>query len=156
MRPEDLLPPEKAAEWPPLYGRALSDGAFRVEYSLADGRTLELAFNPIFVDGQNAGVSVFSKDITGQKAAKDSNRLLASIVESSDDALFAVRADGTIASWNRGAELLYGYTAAEVIGENGGILAPPNLLADFGEKFEALIHGRSICQLDTLARQRGR
>jgi diguanylate cyclase (GGDEF)-like protein/PAS domain S-box-containing protein len=154
MRPEDLLPPEKAAEWPPLYGRALSEGAFRVEYSLADGRTLELVFNPIFVDGQNAGVSVFGKDITGQKAAKDSNRLLASIVESSDDALFAVKLDGTIASWNRGAELLYGYSAAEVIGETSNILVPPDLIEDFREKYEALMTGRSLFQLDTLARHK--
>ena len=45
MRAEDLLPPARAALWAPLYDRALSEGPFRAEYSLADGRTLELAYN---------------------------------------------------------------------------------------------------------------
>jgi PAS domain S-box-containing protein len=70
MRLEDLLPPARAALWTPLYERALSEGAFRVEYSLADGRTLELAFNRIVQDGETTGISVFGKDITERKTAE--------------------------------------------------------------------------------------
>jgi len=72
--PADFLPPDKAACWPVFYDRALSEGPFRTEYSLVDGRTLELSFNPILVDGKAAGVSVFGKDITEQKLAHDSLR----------------------------------------------------------------------------------
>jgi PAS domain-containing protein len=64
MRPEQLLPPELAANWPPLYERALSQGPFRCEYSFVNGHILELSLNPIVVDGKTTGISVFGKDIT--------------------------------------------------------------------------------------------
>jgi PAS domain S-box-containing protein len=67
MRPEELLSPARAALWPPLFERALSEGPFRAEYSLPDGRTLELAFNRIVQDGETTGISVFGKDITERK-----------------------------------------------------------------------------------------
>src|SRR5258708_11243163 len=61
---------------------------------------------------------------------------LAAIVESSDDAILAKDLDGTIISWNSGAERLFGYTAAEAIGQAVAMLVPadradeePNILA---------------------------
>src|ERR1019366_9666596 len=74
MRPEDLLPPERAALWPPLFQSALSEGPFQAEYSLIDGRTLEVAFNRIVQDGETTGISVFGKDITERKAAAEALR----------------------------------------------------------------------------------
>ena len=74
MRPQDLLPPERAALWPPLYERALKEGPFRGEYSLADDRILELSLNPIIVDGKATGVSVFGKDISERKRSEQALR----------------------------------------------------------------------------------
>jgi hypothetical protein len=54
MRPQDLLTPDRAALWAPLFQRALAEGSYRVEYPLQNGRTLELAFNPIIVDGRTS------------------------------------------------------------------------------------------------------
>jgi PAS domain S-box-containing protein len=51
---------------------------------------------------------------------------LASIVESSDDAIVTISLDATITSWNPGAERLYGYTAEEAIGKRTFMLIPPN------------------------------
>ena len=70
MRPEDMFLLERAAPWPQLFKRALSEGPFRIEHSLLDGHTLEMAFNPIIADGEATGVSVFGKDITERKAAE--------------------------------------------------------------------------------------
>src|ERR1035437_252732 len=70
MRPKDFVPPERAGLLPPFYERVLAEGSFRVEFPLADGRILELAFNPIIVDGETTGVSVFGKDITERKLSK--------------------------------------------------------------------------------------
>ncbi len=67
MNPALLLPPEKAAAWPQFYQRALTQGAFRAEHTLLDGRIYEMSVNPIFVDGNATGVSVYGRDITARK-----------------------------------------------------------------------------------------
>jgi diguanylate cyclase (GGDEF)-like protein/PAS domain S-box-containing protein len=63
-RPQDLLPPERAAIWPPLFHRALTEGPFRTEIPFPNDRILEMSFNPIVVNGKPAGLSVFGKDVT--------------------------------------------------------------------------------------------
>ena len=70
MKAEDYLPPSRSVLWTPLYTRALREGPFKADYPLADGRLLELAFNPIVVDGKKTGVSVFGKDITERKRSE--------------------------------------------------------------------------------------
>jgi PAS domain S-box-containing protein len=57
--------------------------------------------------------------------SKEQFRWLASIVESSDDAIVSKSLDGVIKSWNKGAEQLFGYSAEEVIGKSITILSPP-------------------------------
>ena len=53
-------------------------------------------------------------------------RYLASLVESSDDAIIGKTLDGTIISWNAGAQRLYGYSAGEAIGRSIAMLFPPH------------------------------
>jgi len=66
---------------------------------------------------QNRKIQVAAmRDITKSKAAETAMSRLASIVESSDDAIFTKSPDGIILTWNRGAERVYGYAASEVIG----------------------------------------
>jgi diguanylate cyclase (GGDEF)-like protein/PAS domain S-box-containing protein len=75
LAPADFLPPERAASWPLFYRRARERGAFRVEYALADGRILEMAFSLIVEDGKATGVSVFGKDISERKRAEEALRV---------------------------------------------------------------------------------
>src|SRR6185437_5331342 len=71
MDPHELLSAEKAALWPPMYARVLESGPYRTEYDLRDGRWLELSFNPITIDGECVGVSVFGEDITERRNAEE-------------------------------------------------------------------------------------
>ncbi|MGB8011595.1 MAG: PAS domain S-box protein [Terriglobales bacterium] len=75
-------------------------------------------------------ISVFAGSMARQKTLAESRadrtrREMAAIVEYSCDAIYSARPDGTITSWNRAAEILYGYTAEEAAGLAVAQLAPP-------------------------------
>lgn len=65
------------------------------------------------------------EDITARKKAEENIRQFASIVEQSEDAIFSTDLDGHILSWNRSAERIYGFEAAEIIGRPLMLLNPP-------------------------------
>lgn len=100
-----------------------------LEYELVrqDGSILPVLLSATQVSDQ-AGRFLYSRatvyDISERRRADAATRELAAIVESSDDGIFATRLDGTIASWNGGAERMYGYTAAEVIGRPIDAIVP--------------------------------
>ncbi len=69
--------------------------------------------------------SAFVRDISLRKQAEQARAHLAAIVQSSDDAIIGGTLDGIVTAWNSGAERLYGYTAAEMIGRPISLLVPP-------------------------------
>ncbi len=75
-----------------------------------------------------AGKSMFTvqvRDISARKRAEEAVIWLAAIVESSQDAIYGGDFDGKLSSWNKGAELMYGYTVEEAIGKHVSFLVPP-------------------------------
>jgi diguanylate cyclase (GGDEF)-like protein/PAS domain S-box-containing protein len=83
-----------------------------------------------------------------RKLTGDSKRL-AAIVETSEDAILTERADSTIASWNLGAERLYGYTAAEAIGRPVSILVPPDREGEEKSIFARVMQGEPVDSYET-------
>jgi PAS domain S-box-containing protein len=75
---------------------------------------------------------------------------LASIVESSDDAIIGKDLDGIITDWNGGAERLYGYSAEEVIGKPISLLMPPDRADDFPKIMTKIKHGERVDQFETV------
>ena len=67
--------------------------------------------------GQIVSFIAVKRDVTQVRAERDAQAFLATIVESSEDAIVAYSPSGTILTWNRGAEAIFGYCAAEAIGE---------------------------------------
>ena len=119
MRPEDLLPPERAALWPPLFQSALSEGPFQAEYSLIDGRTLEVAFNRIVQDGETAGISVFGKDITERKTAeaalRESEEKYRGIFEGAIEGIYRATPEGRTLTANPAVAQMLGYESAQEV-----------------------------------------
>jgi len=70
MGPGDFPPHAGGDTWAGFYERALTEGPYRTEFRISNGRILELSFNPILIDGRREGVSVFSKDVTQQKESE--------------------------------------------------------------------------------------
>ena len=74
---------------------------------------------------------------------------LASIVECSDDAIYGKTLDGTILSWNRGAERIYGYSAAEMVGRPVSVLVPPNKPDEVPAILEKVKRGERVSHFET-------
>ncbi len=89
-------------------------------------------------------------DATTLPAGDEAQRRLAAIVESSDDAIISKDMNGTITSWNRAAERLYGYSAAEIVGRPIAVLIPADHTDDFPTIMERLRRGERIEHYETV------
>src|SRR5688572_20752525 len=77
---------------------------------------------------------------------------LAAIVDSSDDAIVSKTLDGVITSWNPGAERIFGYTAAEAIGQHIFLIIPDDRRAEEEDVLARLRRGERIDHFETLRR----
>ena len=82
--------------------------------------------------------------------AEEARAKLAAIVESSDDAIIGKNLDGTIISWNTGAERLLGYRAGEIIGQSITRIIPPDGHAEEAKILERLQRGERIGHFETV------
>ena len=90
------------------------------------------------------------EDNTEKKAAEEARSRFAAIIESSEDAIASGTLDGIIISWNEGAQRIYGYTEAEVIGKPITILVPPELPYEEAKVLETLRAGGRIEHFETI------
>jgi PAS domain S-box-containing protein len=83
-----------------------------------------------------------------------SDALLASIVDSSDDAIISKDITGHITSWNRAAEKMFGYTAQEALGQSVTLIVPPERLHEETEILERISKGERVEHFETRRRHR--
>jgi len=77
-------------------------------------------------------------------------RLFSAVVESSNDAIITEALDGTITGWNRAAERLFGFTAAEAVGNRTDIFVPPDRREEVREILDRITSGEAVEQHETL------
>jgi diguanylate cyclase (GGDEF)-like protein/PAS domain S-box-containing protein len=156
---EDLLGKVLWDEFPQAVGTSFYDAGLLAmkERRPVDVEDFYPAFDAWFevhahpVDG---GLSLYFRDVSERRRAEESNRQLAAIVEGSDDAIIGKDLDGIIRSWNPGAERLYGYTAAEMIGKHISILAPADRVEEMAALLGRIRGGDSVQHFDTIRLRR--
>jgi PAS domain S-box-containing protein len=95
-------------------------------------------------------LSVRLRDITQRKQAEAGLHRLAALVESSDDAIIGQALDGTIMTWNAGAERLFGYTAPEAVGRHFPLLVQGDGQAELSGLFERVLRGDRVVNYETV------
>jgi PAS domain S-box-containing protein len=93
-------------------------------------------------------------DITDRKRVEDVAAYLAAIVESSEDAIISKNLQGVIQSWNKGAEKIFGYTAAETIGQPVTMLMPPERTEEEARILESINRGETVAHYETIRRRK--
>lgn len=96
------------------------------------------------------GVVCCFRNVGERKRAEQNSSLLASIVESSEDALLSKNLSGRILSWNRGAERVFGYQAEEAIGQSIEMLIPPDRLQEEPRIIERMKRGERVEHFETV------
>jgi len=125
---------------------------FHNSYRKKDGTSIwGLAKVNSIVDqaGRFEGTLGLVTDMTEVRKFEQERARLAAIVESSEDAILSASLDGTITSWNRGAEDLYCYSADEIIGRSVFTLVPPEHLEEARSVVERIGRGEVVGQYET-------
>jgi PAS domain S-box-containing protein len=104
--------------------------------------------------GKIVSILESNRDMTEVKLAQETQNRLAAIVESSDDAIVSKNLDGTITSWNRAAEQMFGYAASEAIGQHITLIVPPDRLVEGTDILARLQRGERVDHFETVRRRK--
>jgi len=94
-------------------------------------------------------VSAAIRDITLRKRGEEAMQYLAALVDSSEDAIVGKALDGTMLSWNAGAERIYGYSADEAVGQRVTMLVPADRMEEVADILERMRRGERIDHFET-------
>ncbi len=103
-------------------------------------------------DGKVLGTVLVFRDVSARRSAEAAGRMLASIVESSEDAIIGHSLSGVIISWNRGAERIFGYSAEEAKGRSISLIAPFDRIDEMTSILERVAVGEHVAQYHSVRR----
>ncbi|TVP47813.1 MAG: PAS domain S-box protein, partial [Gemmatimonadales bacterium] len=121
---------------------------------LAEGRGTAAGSRAAESEAGAAGSILLFRAASECDQVEEAQAQLAAIVESSRDAIISKSLDGTIRTWNAGAERLFGFTAEEAIGQPIGLIVPPDREHEQGAILARLLEGERIEHFETVRRTR--
>ncbi len=95
-----------------------------------------------------------SDDVPTYVQAGEASAWLTAIVDSTDDAIVGKNLDGVVISWNRAAEQMFGYPAAEIIGQSITRIIPPDRLAEEASILDRVLRGEKLVHFETTRRRK--
>ncbi len=140
--------------------------------NIVSGRNVESAEQPVLTRGgeerliawrnqmirDESGVVLGTlssgEDVTERRRSEAAMRQLAAIVESSEEGIIGLTLDGTVTSWNAGAERIYGYSAAEVLGQHARMLAPDSRQEEAAQLLERIRRSERVGTFETTRRHK--
>jgi two-component system sensor kinase FixL len=150
-----LHPDDRAAADKALQGSVAATGPFDfVVRTTTGGHRLRVRGKVFSGDGAPAEANGILIASPRRTAAEEMTSRLAAIVTSSDDAIVGKTLDGIVTDWNSGAEAIFGYTAAEVIGESLSVLLPPNQEDEMVRILERIRAGERVEHYETRRRRK--
>jgi two-component system, sensor histidine kinase PdtaS len=150
-----LFPPNRLHEEAELIARLLRGEVvtqFETQRIRKDGLPIEVSvtLSPIRdSSGKIVAVSKIARDVTQAHQHQRSLALAAAIIQHSDDAIIAKTLDGTVISWNKGAQRIFGYSVAEMVGGPITRLFPPDRMSEEANLITRLVSGEDISHFQT-------
>jgi PAS domain S-box-containing protein len=121
------------------------------------GQLIPVLYNIFPVRDSTGAITAYgtvTRNLTERKSAEQRLGSLASIVESSDDAIVSKNLDGIIANWNKGAERIFGYTSEEAIGQPITIVIPADRQSEERDILTRIRRGERIDHFETVRRRK--
>jgi diguanylate cyclase (GGDEF)-like protein/PAS domain S-box-containing protein len=100
-------------------------------------------------------MTVILRDVTERRRVEEAQARLAAIVQNSNDAIIGRSLDHMVQSWNPAAERMFGYTAAEIIGEGISLIIPPDREEEVAHNRALLAQGHALLDLETVRLAKG-
>ena len=123
---------------------------FEKEYIRKDGTRIPVLLAGAMLDQERFNGVAFVLDITRRKQLEEKTTMLAALVATSKDAIIGKDLKGTILSWNKGAEEMYGYAPEEAIGKPISMLLPPGKQDEIPWILEKIARGEKVEDFETV------
>ena len=150
VHPDDRLPVMEAIQRH-LEDREPYDMEYRLRTKSGEYRWFRSRGQAVWDDeGRPVRMVGSTADVTETRASLNSRLQLAAIVDVSTDAIVSARKDGTIASWNGAAEVLFGYTEEEALGMSAARLFPPERANELARNLDAVKQNQVVTYPDTV------
>ena len=137
---------------------ALGSGPFASNNQFTNAVLLDVFFAVLSVSGMTLAAVIAEREqaererelLVRKQAGMEARLHLATIVESSDDAIISKNTDGVIVSWNVAAQRMFGFSEAEAVGQPIAIIIPPELLDEEKKVLETVKAGEQIQHTETI------